>query len=398
MHDPTKPKDWLVLMPLWLTVLAVSSQVMVVSPILPRIEAELSIAEARLGFIVSGYAVSLSAFALIAGPVSDKIGRRRIILIGTGVMAVALGMHQFAVGFWSLLGIRMLAGAAGGVLTGSAVAYVGDYFPYARRGWASGWVMSGFAVGQIVGVPSAALLAESYGFRAAFLLFSGVTGVAFLMAVRFIPEPDVERSDTLDVRSALTRYRALLGQRPIAFSSLSYATMFFAVSSFVVFFPKWAEESRGLSVGDIASMFMIGGIASVVFGVQTGKFSDRVGRKSLIIASCVGTALLFAVTPWFVVGTVTAHIMFFGAMVLLAMRLSPFQALLTALSPARERGSLMSLVVALGQLGGGLGAGLAGTLYGAFGFAGCAVAAAISIALTGLFVQIGIPEPRASEA
>ncbi len=398
MNDRATRGDWLVLMPLWLMVLSVSSQVMVVSPVLPRIEAELSIPESRLGFIVSGYALSLSAFALIAGPISDKIGRRRIILIGTGIMTLALGMHQLAGGFWSLLGVRMLAGAAGGVLTGAAVAYVGDYFPYARRGWASGWVMSGFAVGQIVGVPTAALLAESYGFRSAFLLFSGVTSVAFVMAVRFMPQPEVERSGTLDVRSAISRYRALLRQRAITFSALAYASMFFAVSSFVVFFPKWAEEARGMTAGDIASMFMVGGIASVVFGVQSGKLSDRVGRKALIIASCVGTAILFGATPWFVVGTVSAHIMFFCAMVLLAMRLSPFQALLTALSPARERGSLMSLVVALGQLGGGLGAGLAGSLYGEFGFAGCALTAAISIAFTGLFVRIGIPEPDRAEA
>lgn len=381
------------LLPLWLMVLAVSSQVMIVSPVLPRIEAELGIAESRLGFIVTGYALSLATFALVAGPISDRIGRRLIILIGTGIMTVALGMHQFASDFWSLVGIRVLAGAAGGTLTGSAVAYVGDYFPYARRGWASGWVMSGFAVGQVVGVPAAALLAESYGFRSAFLLFAVVCAVAFVMALVFVPQPEVERGGDLDVRSALRRYRSLLRRGPVAFSALAYASMFFSVSSFIVYFPKWAESSRGLTPIDIASLFMVGGIASVIFGVQIGKISDRVGRKPLILISCWGTTVLFAVTPWLVAGTVTAHAMFFVAMVLLAGRISPFQALLTALSDARERGSLMSLVVALGQLGGGFGAAVAGTTYGHFGFAGCATVAAISIAFTGIFVLVGIPEP-----
>lgn len=389
-------RDWLVLLPLWLMVLAVSSQVMVVSPVLPRIEAELGIAESRLGFIVSSYAISLAMFAFVAGPISDRFGRRLIILVGTGIMTVALGMHQFASDFWSLVGVRVLAGAAGGALTGSAVAYVGDYFPYARRGWASGWVMSGFAVGQILGVPSGALLAESYGFRSAFLLFAVVCAFAFVMALLFVPQPDVERSDSLDVRSALTRYRALLRQRPVAFSALAYASMFFSVSSFVVYFPKWAESSRGLSPGDIASLFMVGGLASVLFGVQIGKISDRLGRKPLILISCWGTAALFAATPWFVVGNITAHIMFFLAMVLVAGRISPFQALLTALSEARERGSLMSLVVALGQLGGGLGAAAAGSTYGRFGFAGCAIVGAVSIAFTGVFVLVGVPEPERS--
>ena len=349
-------RDWLVLLPLWLMVLAVSSQVMIVSPVLPRIEAELGIAESRLGFIVSGYAISLALFAIVAGPISDRYGRRLIILVGTGVMTLALGMHQFASDFWSLVGVRVLAGAAGGALTGSAVAYVGDYFPYARRGWASGWVMSGFAAGQILGVPSAALLAESHGFRAAFLVFALVCALAFFMTLLFVPQPEVERSDNLDVRSAMRRYQSLLRRRPVAFSALAYASMFFSVSSFVVYFPKWAESTHGLSPRDVASLFLVGGVASVLFGVQMGKFSDRFGRRPLILISCWGTTVLFAATPWFVVGNITAHLMFFIAMVLVAGRISPFQALLTALSEARERGSLMSLVVALGQLGGGLGA------------------------------------------
>ena len=182
----------------------------------------------------------------------------------------------------------------------------------------------------------------------------------------------------------------------MAFSALAYASMFFSVSSFVVYFPKWAESSRGLSPGDIASLFMVGGLASVLFGVQIGKISDRLGRKPLILISCWGTAALFAATPWFVVGNITAHIMFFLAMVLVAGRISPFQALLTALSEARERGSLMSLVVALGQLGGGLGAAAAGSTYGRFGFAGCAIVGAVSIAFTGVFVLVGVPEPERS--
>lgn len=381
-------------MPLWLMVLAVSSQVMVVAPVLPRIEAELGIPESRLGFVVSGYAVSLALFALIAGPVSDRIGRRYTILVGAGVMTVALGMHTFANDFWSLVGVRVLAGAAGGALTGSAVAYVGDYFPYERRGWASGWVMSGFAVGQILGVPSGALLAEAYGFRSAFLLFAIVCAGAFVMTLIFVTQPDVERGDSLDVRSVARRYRGLLGRRAVAFSAMAYATMFFSVSSFVVYFPKWVESSHGLTPSNIASMFMVGGLASVVFGVQTGKLSDRVGRKPLILASSWGTTALFLAVPWFVVGNLTAHAFLFLAMVLVAMRVSPFQALLTALSDARERGSLMSLVVATGQLGGGLGAAMAGSTYGRFGFTGCAAVAAISVAFTGLFVWIGIPEPK----
>ena len=126
----------LVLAALWLMMFSASSQVIIVSPILPNIARELSIPEAHLGWLVTIYAAMLGVFALIVGPISDKIGRRRIILIGCSAMAVTLLLHATATSFASLLTVRGLSGVAGGMLSGAAVSYVGDYFPYEKRGWA----------------------------------------------------------------------------------------------------------------------------------------------------------------------------------------------------------------------------------------------------------------------
>ncbi|MEZ4765701.1 MAG: MFS transporter [Calditrichia bacterium] len=71
----------------------------------------------------------LGVFALVIGPISDKIGRRKIILLGTGAMSLALFLHYFAFDYFSMMTVRAVAGCAGGMLTGSTVSYVGDYFP-----------------------------------------------------------------------------------------------------------------------------------------------------------------------------------------------------------------------------------------------------------------------------
>ena len=105
-----------------------------------------------------------------------------------------LALHAFANDFTSLLTFRIGAGVSGGVLTGVAVAYVGDYFPYERRGWANGWVMSGFAFGQVVAVPMGTILAEKYGFRSPFILFSAIAAISFLLILTVIPKPRVKRS------------------------------------------------------------------------------------------------------------------------------------------------------------------------------------------------------------
>jgi predicted MFS family arabinose efflux permease len=384
----------LVLLALWLMVLASSSQATIVAPILPRIGEALEIPEALQGTLVTGYAIALSAFAIIIGPVSDRIGRRPVLLAGTSSMAILLGMHGFASDFISLLCVRIGAGVSGGILTGVAVAYVGDYFPYERRGWASGWVMSGFAFGQVVGLPIGTILAERYGFRAPFLLFAIVALFSFLLVWSVLPQPPIKRSsERLSVRAALKAYQELLRDRAVVSAGFAYATMLFAISTFVVFFPTWLEKEIGVSPTATALLFMVGGLANLLFGPQAGSVSDRIGRKPVIVGSCLVSAVLFAVTPFVVFDILSAYVVFFLTMMLLALRLSPLQALLTTLVPDARRGSLMSLVVAIGQIGGGLGGAMAGVVYAQVGYFGNAILSALAITATGILILSSLSEP-----
>ena len=68
---------------------------MILSPILPRIGDELAIPDALLGTLVSVYSIMVGIFAILAGPVSDKVGRRQILILGCASMAAALFMHGF---------------------------------------------------------------------------------------------------------------------------------------------------------------------------------------------------------------------------------------------------------------------------------------------------------------
>ncbi len=114
---------YVIIFALWLLMFSASSQLMIIAPILPQLGLELSIPEAIQGTLITAYAIMLSICAVIMGPISDKIGRRRILMFGTGAMAFALFLHNFAFNYVSLLVVRAAAGAAGGILSGSAVSY-----------------------------------------------------------------------------------------------------------------------------------------------------------------------------------------------------------------------------------------------------------------------------------
>jgi len=393
-----KNKDFLILFSLWLLVFAASSQIMIISPILPRIGEQLHIDETLQGTLVSAYAILVGLMALVMGPISDKIGRRRILLYGSAGMAIALSLHGLAFDYYSLLLVRSLAGVAGGVLSGAAVSYVGDYFPYDKRGWANGWIMSGIAMGQIVGIPLGTVLAAQLGFQAPFLVFAVIMALDFFIVLKYLPQPNVELDkNRITVVSALKKYAEMLTHTEIIAASISYLTMFLSVSIFIVFLPTWLEKTFSVSGNQIASLFLVGGIANVLTGPIVGKLSDRLGRKRLIITSCLGFSVILFSSTLIITHFWVAYPVFFLIMVLVAMRISPFQALLTAMVDARQRGALMSLMIGIGQVGFGLGSAIAGPVYLFGGFSLNSIIGGIMILAMAFLVWKYLPEPQLTE-
>ncbi len=376
-------------------IFSASSQIMIIAPILPQLGLQLNIPEAVQGTLITAYAFMVGLFALIMGPVSDRIGRRRILLYGTLAMTIALALHAVATGYTSMLIIRAIAGAAGGVLSGSAVSYIGDYFPYERRGWANGWVMSGAATGQIVGIPLGTILSESIAFYAPFLLFSASMAITFVFVWKFLPQPNVERNTTpMGIGGALRQYSTMLQRSDVAAASLAYFVMFLSISMYVVYLPTWLTETFNIGARDIATMFLIGGVANVITGPQAGRISDRIGRKRMILISCIGTSIVMFSTTYVVVQFSIVYALFFVIMVLVAMRISPFQALLSEIVAGNNRGALMSLTVSLGQVGFGAGGALAGLTYTMSGYASNTIFSAIFVLAAGIIIYRYIPEPQ----
>jgi predicted MFS family arabinose efflux permease len=364
---------------------------MLVAPIIPEIAAQLAVDEALLGTLITSYAVAVGAFALVTGPISDRVGRRRVLLAGTALMTLALLLHALADTYLSLVAVRALAGVAGGVLNGAAVAYVGDFFAPERRGWANGWVISGFAAGQIAGIPIGTLLADSLGFRAPFLLFAVVVGLSLVLVYAVLPQPDVRLVTTrLTVGSAVGGYRDLLARRDVAAATLVFFVMFGGTTLYTTFLPTWLTVSVGVGAGAIAGLFLLGGLSNAVVGPVAGSLSDRVGRKRIIVAASVGLAALMALTP-FLGSFALVTAVFVLVMALFASRASSFTTLLTELVDGDQRGSLMSLTVGVGQVGVGIGGVLAGGLYGSVGYTTSAVAAGLSMLLIAGLIAAYLP-------
>ena len=394
---------------LWLLVFAAASQTIIITPVLPIIGEALRVDLGVLGTLVPAYSWALAAAALLMGPVSDRVGRRRVLLIGSGALAGALALHGLAASFEALLAARVLAGACGGVLSGAAVSYVGDAVPYNRRGWATGLVMSAVPVGLVLGVPVGRVLAAGLGFRVPFLAFAGLMALSFLLVLAVVPQPDVKlETSRLDARAFARGYLGLLRDAGNRAAALTYFLMYLGLGLFVVMLPQWITDTQplaveiagepvelfGLPVDFIATLFSVGGLASFVVGPWAGALSDRAGRKPMVLASCAGLFLVMG-SVTYVVGEArwALYPVYIVTMAMFALRASPLQALITALVPGRQRGTLMSLVIALGQIGTGLGGAIGGALYAGAGFRTVSLVAAATSAVLAVAVWLTLPEP-----
>lgn len=404
---------YITLFPLWLLVFTSASQTIIVTPILPIIGEALDVAESQRGLLISVYSWILAVAALIMGPISDKIGRRKILLLGSFSLVIVLLLHGFVQSFTGLLFVRALAGAAGGILSGAAVSYVGDAFPYEQRGWANGWIMSGVSFGLVMGIPLGRILATAAGFRMPFLAFALLAAIAFVLILWVVPQPRVERDTApISLGNSLRRYRSLLQESAVRAATVTFFLMFLGLGLLMIYLPQWLTDLFpldilidgiplalfGLPVDFIALLFFVGGIMSVVTGPSAGALSDKIGRKPLILLSCVGLFIVTLSLTYLVTERWVAFPVYVAIMGLFAMRMSPIQALVTELVPARLRGSLLALTVAIGQIGIGLGATLSGSIYASMGYRASTFASAFVVMLLALIVWKHLPEPESPKS
>jgi predicted MFS family arabinose efflux permease len=393
--DTRKGNPYLILFALWLMMFSASSQLIIMVPILPEIAETLGVNAFWRGMLLTAYALSLGVSALMTGPASDRIGRRRILLYGTGLMTVTLTLHTVAADYELLLAMRLLAGIGGGMLSGGSVAYVGDYFPYEKRGWANGWVMSGTAFGQVAGIPIGKVLATGFGYRWPFLMFAITMGLATVLIWRYVPRPDVQLDDQrLTPRRFVEKYKSVLRGSDVVVAVSAYFLMFCGFGLFTSFLPSWLETTIGVSSYGIALLFAIGGTGNILASPAGGRLSDEIGRKPIVVWGSLALGLLMAVAPFYISGFTMAAVLFFLAMVTVGIRVSPLQSLLTALVPDQERGLLMGLAMSIGQAGFGFGSFLASITYGPYGYVSNSVVGAAAMVLMAVLVHVGITEPR----
>ena len=148
---------------LMLAIFGFATCVTMLGPLLVDLSRDLDVSLGQAGLLAAAMAVTWALAAPFAGVLSDRFGRRPLIvmaLLGLGVVTLGAGL---ASSFGMLLVMRTLAGVFGGFGPAVVIAAAGDLFPPARRGMAMGWANLGFSMAAIVGVPSIGAIGGTLG-------------------------------------------------------------------------------------------------------------------------------------------------------------------------------------------------------------------------------------------
>jgi predicted MFS family arabinose efflux permease len=364
-------RSWVVILVLFLVFFLGVSDNQMISPLLPLMSREFHVAEGDIGkLIVPAYSLAAALIALIVGPASDRFGRRRFLLVASLVFGTSLVSVFFIKQIHTLAVVRFFTGMAAGTFSTCSIAYVGDYFPYERRGSAMSVVQAGYFVALVVGVPLGSVLAQWRGWRAGFVAFGFLALIVFALVLTVLPD-DSQQAASSPTAGGKTNY---LGDVGIAFRGIervaAIAGAFFVSGGFVgfiVYLGSWLTKTHGLKTGQVGYVFATVGLASLIGALAAGPVADKLGKRGVSLISTIllaGSLFAIPVLGW----GALLFAMLLTASLSFAFRQGPLQALATELVPRRARGALVATRTTTSQIGIGVSTWVCGLLYDQRGY------------------------------
>ncbi len=345
-----------------------------VVPFLPRMARELGATDVQASFVSSGYSLMQLLFVPIWGRLSDKVGRKPVLMWSIFATCVFMAALGFAGTLWTLLAVRMMAGIATANLS-VVQACVADVTRPEDRAKGLGLLGAAFGIGFIVGPFFGGHLASMH------LLGRESTGPAFAsaglallnltMALLFLPEtlpkerrggPSAERVSVLRPGSYLRAVRASQILLPVALNVVfvsSFAGLEFTFGLFAL--DAFSMDARG--VGNVFGV--MGVVGAVIQGGLLRRLAPRLGEVRLVRVGLVllsaGFLLLSRTPAWGLAGLYAVTLVLATGHSVATPSLSAY---VSRRAKASEQGATLGLLQSSGSFGRLVGPVTAGALYG----------------------------------
>jgi len=264
-----------------------------VIPILPNYIAKMTGSEVMVGFAVAIFALMTFFSTPFLGGLSDRIGRRPVLLITIGANALGYILMAIAGDIWTLLLARAVSGIASGNIS-VAQAYIIDVTPPEKRSKSMGLIGAAFGLGFIFGPPVGGLIMGWFNFAAVGYFAAALCLLNLIPAYFFLKESIAEKVPDAALKLIpLKDYIEVFKNGPIwrlFMINFLYVTGFFLFQVCATLF--W-EEHFGLDETQRGYAFAFIGISTAfVQSSLIGPLSSRFGERKLLLFGNFGMAII----------------------------------------------------------------------------------------------------------
>jgi len=417
------PFQWMIFGLCFLIVLLDGFDTAAIGFIAPSLVGEWGVSRQALAPVLSAALFGLASGALLAGPLSDRVGRKLVLGVSVLLFGAACAWSAFATNLAELAILRFITGIGLGAAMPNAVTLMSEYCPDRRRAMLTNAMFCGFPLGAACGGFLAAWMIPHWGWRSVLLLGGVAPVLVALVIVLALPESVrfllARGGRQEEVRAALRRISAsadeavafamtekappggagggvgVIMSRPCLLGTMMLWAAYFM--GLVIFYAliNWMPllfKDAGLSTHDatlVAALFPLGGVGAVL----SGWLMDRYNANAVVAAGFALTAVSI-----FAIGQSAGNLrllmtVVFVAGVVMNTAQSSLPALAASFYPTRGRATGVSWMMGFGRLGGIAGSFLVaelarlqfgiGAIFGVVALAGAAAAVALLVKMAG---------------
>lgn len=291
-------------------------QAYMVAPIIPHLAQEFQVDNQIIGLLVPAYMIPYGITSLLFGLLSDRVGRKPIMLMSLSAMVILTLLSATAQSAPQLIAWRLLTGLSASGTIPQILTLIGELYPYSQRGRPLGWIFGAMAGGMALGSTCGAILLPMIGWKGLFIgvgIFASVLFRLLWQQRRLIAS--TKSKIPFNLKNLLTGYKELLTSRRGA-RTYSYVFLNGIFHSGVfTWLGLYLSQRYGFNEAQIGIALLGYGIPGVLFGPIVGKLADRWGRNRILpigftVAAIAPLVLMVNVPP--IIATIAATTLSLG--------------------------------------------------------------------------------------
>ncbi|RAI98306.1 DHA1 family putative efflux transporter-like MFS transporter [Paenibacillus pabuli] len=325
----------------------------IITGVIEMIAADLQVSTSEAGLLVTVFALAAAIIAPILIALTINMDRKKLLMATLSVFIASNGLMLVDLTYETILWVRMIQGASGGISTVVAMAVATRLVEKEKRGNAIGIILMGLSSSLVLGVPIGTFFSEMFGWRALFVFIGLLSVLPLLIIYKKIPAIKEEEKVTLTMQLTILKNPTILTALVITLLYVGgYATLFTYITPFL-------QATSSLSMAEISGVLFLAGICSFVGSKVGGQLADAKGSKFTIGLGLMlqgVTLLLFSLAGVHLVVLLLVLLIF----MLATWSISPAQQLYLVTLAPRNPDIALSVNTSFIQFGFALGSGLGG--------------------------------------